>query len=91
MPQIDLTTPEPAVTSYKPVSLELRYDQDKGQYRVHLTLLDSKGDIETHAWHGTEAQTMIEQLNTADLSTTSLWQRILQRLIDDGVFEGTVN
>lgn len=93
MPQIDLTNPEPAVTSYRPVMLELRHDTDHDSFHVHLLLRTNTGETVAENWEGAEAQTMIEQINVGvrDGTGSTLWQQILQRLLDDGRLEGTIS
>ena len=89
MEQLDLTTPivPPATTYYQVVRLVLDW---YGQY-IEIGLRGPNGELQTHGYSGGTAKTLMTQLNTLDLSTTSLQKRILNRLIADGVVIGTVS
>lgn len=102
---IQLTQPEPVIrpgaTSYRPVRLTLDlgviiFPDDSAQidparaYIEALMLGDNGKRFHHMIATGPEAVTLIGQLNTANLSTTSLHRRIMQILIQQGVFEGTI-
>lgn len=95
MEQIDLTVPVPSSGGtgfWRVEDLDLRYrpaDTSKSKIRVGLI-----GDNNTRlvlGYVGTTAHTLIAQLNVANLSTTSLHKRVLNRLIADGKLAGTVS
>lgn len=88
METLALTTPEtkPSNTGYKVVRLLL--DWESALIRIELKGVN--GEIKTHDYAGATATTLMNQLNTMNLSTQSLQKRILNRLISDGVLTGTV-
>lgn len=85
--QIDLTTPI-TVNNYKIARLDLNM---RGQ-RIEVILYDpSTGRDVSFTYTGAVAVTMITQLNKANLSTLSLQRRIFERLIADGLIQGTIS
>lgn len=80
------TVPIPAVSQFTVSTLYLDWP---GQV-IQVTLSGANGQKLTHGWHGATATTLIVQLNKANLSTTSLHRRVIDRLISDGVLSGSV-
>ena len=89
MEQLDLTTPltYPSTTNWKVVKLALDW---YGQF-IEIGLLGSNGERKAHSYSGSTALTLMNQLNTLNLSTISLQKRVLNRLVSDGVIAGTVS
>lgn len=89
MELITLTTPvtTPAITTWRVASLLLDWDGA----RIAITLRGSGGERLTHDYSGATATTLMNALNTANLSTTSLHKRVIQRLVTDGMLTGTIS
>lgn len=87
--QLDLTAPvvPPSITNYKVRYLELNWDAAT----IVVGLKGTNGESFRHAYSGTTATTLMNSLNTLNMSTTSLQKRILNRLVTDGVLAGTVS
>lgn len=90
---INLTSPiaVPAIASYTPLKLELRVSPDP-QIIVYVKDTNGKEEVFTYPCvvggtcaTTTAAQTLalINALNTANLSTRSLWRRVFDRLVAD--------
>lgn len=79
--QYDLTTPIPFAsrTGYKIVSLLLGWENQT----IAITLRGSDNVTLTFYYTGTEAANLMSTLNTANLSTNSLYKRILTKLASD--------
>jgi hypothetical protein len=87
---ITLTTPvtQPAIASFSPGSLYLQLQPDP---RIVITLIrtDGKGEVFEYPAAGTAQDTpakvtaLIDALNTANLSTRSLWRRVFDKLVTD--------
>jgi hypothetical protein len=88
--QINLTTPvqPPALTYYQ--VREIRMNRDDGS-SIYVRLRGTNGESFDRLYEGAAALALINQLNTANLSTQSLERRILLRLIADGVVSGTIS
>ena len=86
--RVDLTTPEtkPANTSYTVARLDL----DWATPRVYVYLLGVNGEPKLFVYTESEARALMVALNKANLSTRSLHQRVLDRLVADGKIDGTV-
>lgn len=69
-----------SITSYRVVRLGL----DWPAQHITVVVLDNQGELTKHAYVGDLAVTLMTQLNTANLSTSSLHKRILERLAADG-------
>ena len=80
--QLDLSAPivPPSITSYRVTVLHL--DWNAPSVKVGLTGSDGSAPIFSYA--GNEASALMTVLNTANLSTTSLQKRVLQKLTTDG-------
>lgn len=66
----------------------IEIDGNLSEIFVHL--LGDQHQVKTHSWKGNAAHTDIVALNKANLSTKSLQKRIMEKLIADGVVEGTI-
>lgn len=89
--QVDLTT---AITNtlWKVGGLNINTGQHTAsQASLSVTLYGANGEIKTHGFTGLQAWNLIKQLNTANLTVTSLEKRILNKLITDGVIAGTIS
>lgn len=88
MEQIDLTTPitKPSVTNYRVNKLDLRW-LDK---HIRIELFSDTGEVLHHSYDGTEATNLMIFLNKANLSTKSLQKRVLEKLVADGVIDGSI-
>lgn len=85
MEQIDLTAP---VSTFRVVRLSLEWDIQK----IRIVLKSAAtGDYIKFSYSGDTALTLMNQLNTMNLTTTSLHKRIINRLIADGLLAGTVS
>jgi hypothetical protein len=94
--RITLTTPiaRPSVADYSLQSLLLdggdpATDADD---RISIRLRPNIPEAEPilHSYVGTEANTLIRQLNTADLRANSLQRRVMNKLILDGIIAGSI-
>lgn len=56
---------------------------------ITVRLIGQSGLTLTHTWRGESADADIVALNKANLSGTSLYRRIINKLIADGVIAGT--
>lgn len=90
---INLTTPisVPAIATFTPMKLEIRVAPDP-QILVYVKDTNGKEEVFTYpcapggpCTHTTPAAvlTLINQLNTANLATRSLWRRVFDRLVAD--------
>jgi len=87
---ITLTTPiaQPAIASYAPGSLHIEL-QPAPRLVITLIRTDGKGEVFEYPAVGTptdtpaKVQTLIEQLNTVNLSTRSLWRRVFDKVVAD--------
>ena len=88
--QIDLSAPrisDPTSTSnLKIVSLTL--DREKNFILIRL---GANGVYVNFIYVGSVARTLMNQLNTANLTNNSLHRRIIQRLINDGKLSGDIS
>ena len=90
--QIDLTQPygtQTQVWRVQRVTLERTLDAEMSY--IEVVLHGANGHVFTHAWRGQTADTMLVALNKADLSVKSLHRRIMEKLIADGVIEGSIS
>lgn len=87
--QITLAVPEtkPVNTSYRVSRLVLDWDGRQ----IVVQLRGTNGEDKSHHYNGAVALALMNQLNTANLSTNSLHKRVLQRLTADGVVSGTLS
>ena len=88
--QIDLTTPDQSTAgtpNYRISSLSLDWDAA----RIDIGLNSASGIRRAFSYSGAAATTLLKALNTANLSTTSLHKRILQRLKTDGHLAGSIS
>jgi hypothetical protein len=71
-----------------PVTLECRITAltfDWTALRVGVTWVDSLGGVHAYAWAGATAETMMTELRSADLSSSSMDERIFGLLQTAGV------
>ena len=52
--------------------------------RIVISVFDPVGDLVKCVYTGSTATTLMTQLNTINLSTSSLHKRVLERLVTDG-------
>ena len=78
--------PEVSNTFYRVGYLLLDWDQA----RIVVHLRGQNLERKEFRYEGSEATTLMTILNTANLSTTSLHKRVLNKLIADGKIAGTV-
>ena len=85
-----LTTPVAKnTTSYRVACLRL---QRLPRPVIIVDVLSDQGDAVTQVYEGETARTLLNQLNTLNLTNNSLEHRILDRLATDGVIgAGTVS
>ena len=76
----------PSITSYRVSLLQLDWDGAA----ITIRLRGPNNEQREHIYSGSTATTLMNQLNTLNMSTTSLHKRLLQRLVSDGVLAGTV-
>lgn len=87
--EIALTVPAGAVTGSTRVQIAVLV-LDVENSLIHIELKGENGLRFVHKYSGAPAATMMTQLNTANLSTRSLQKRILDRLVADGAYTGTI-
>ncbi len=88
--QIDLTTPFPdipGIDSWKVSFLGL----DVEQSTISIGLVSNNGKHTSAQYTGAVAVTLLNALNKANLTVKSLQKRILERLLADGKFDGSVS
>lgn len=95
--RIDLTTPIPSAARWFVQSLTVRRGMtasggvitpNPSDSQITVGLLAENGQVKVWDWTGAPADTLIIALNKANLSTTTLNKRILDKLIADGVIAG---
>ena len=87
---LTLTTPiaQPSRTTYRVQRLTLDWDAAA----IRIDLLGSDGVVVNASYDGAVALALMTTLNSANMSTTSLHKRILQKLQTDGILPaGTVS
>ena len=90
--------PEEVTTSYRVIRMVLDWRAlsapipgEPPQSGLVVIVCESNlGALLTHEYTGDEAIDLMKWMNTANFSTTSMHKRILQKLSNDGVFNGTV-
>lgn len=89
MEQIDLTSPEikPSNTYYRVERLTL----DWPAKAIYVQLKGTNGEAKSFSYSGDIAQILMIALNTANLSIKSLHRRIMERLVTDGLIDGTIS
>jgi len=98
--QFDLTNPDQAVpgtSTYSLVRLDLQFAggsigielRGSNGERKEISLSNSPGDDVTPP--GTEITDLLIALNKANLSTKSLHKRVMEKLIADGLIDGTIS
>jgi len=88
--QLDLTVAitQPARTTYTLSYLGLDWEGSA----ITIRLKGSDGAVLSMGYAGNEATALMTTLNSANLSTISLYKRVLQKLVTDGKLPaGTVN
>lgn len=89
MPEVlTLTLPiaTPSITSYRVSRLVL----DLPAKQLWIALLDNNDQDHGYSYEGDPAVTLMNALNTANLSVKSLQRRILEKLAADGLLVGTI-
>lgn len=84
---ITLSTPIAAVTNFRVDELHLHY---AGAF-IRIVLVAPAGERTSYEYSGAVATTLMNQLNVANLSTTSLHKRVIQRLVSDGKIAGVIS
>lgn len=90
MPEIiTLTAPvtTPNITDYRVIELNFNWDRQA----IAIGLRGTNGERRDHAYYGATATTLMNQLNTANLSVQSLHRRVIARLVADGVLAGAIS
>lgn len=87
--QFDLAAPvtPPSITSWRVDELHLQWTARV----IEVVLVGPNGERKTHLYTGQTAANLMVALNKANLSTSSLQKRVLERLATDGVISGTVS
>lgn len=80
------TVPEvkASITSWTPRHVCLMWEDQ----RVEMSVIANTGEVRQKVYHAGTTPTglaMMRSLNTANLTSNSLWKRTLERLRDDGV------
>lgn len=88
METLSLTNPivPPTVSGFQVILLTLDWESKF----ITIGLKGTNGERLTHHYTGDTAHQFMVLLNKANLSTTSLHKRILQRLNTDGILVGSV-
>ena len=89
MEQIDLTTVEtlPDNNYYRVNELHMYWI---GKF-IRIELRGENGETLEFSYDGDEARSLMLALNKANLSTKSLHKRIMEKLINDGLIDGTIS
>lgn len=88
---LTLTSPPPQppqLTSWRVAQLHLNWT---GANITVVLIGNNNSETLTHTYTGTTATTFMNALNKANLSTTSLHKRVIERLVTDGVIAGTIS
>lgn len=98
MEELILTSPvvqSKTTTKYRVASITLDLDTRASAGDppglIAITLRSNLNEAIYHTYTGTIASTLIRQLNVVNLSTKSLHKRIIERLVSDGILEGTIS
>lgn len=59
--------------------------------RVDIVLMGENGETLSHTYTGAEATSLMISLNKANLSIKSLHRRIMEKLIADGILQGSIS
>ena len=86
--QLDLTTPIPAKPGRNSYTVDELHLQIGGK-RIDIWLKADNGERLQHVYRGEEAVSILASLNK--MASPSLLQRVMQRLIDDQVLDGTLS
>jgi hypothetical protein len=85
--RVDVGTPiVKTITTWRVNVFSVKPEQDT----IFIQVIANTGETRDKSYTGPVGRTLISGLNTANLTTRSLYQRILDRLIADGVIAGTV-
>ena len=86
MENINLTSPD-SVTSYRVSKISFDWDKEK----IVVVVIDNHNKDKTVIYSGPTAVTLMNLLNTVNLTNNSLHKRILNQLASDGyISAGTV-
>lgn len=88
MEKLTLTTAVtfPNIVDYKILRLILDWQEEF----IDIKYQANTGETKSYRYFGTQARTMMLQLNKVNLSTKSLHKRIWEQLIVDGIITGTI-
>lgn len=98
--RLDIAVPIPATTCWrvKDINLSLgisatggNFTVDPAQAIVEVVLVGDNGKRLEHRFTGQAAHNDIIALNKVNLSTKSLQKRILEKLVADGLIDGTIS
>ena len=88
--QLNLAAPAqaaPGTVTWKPFLLHLEWEQET----IKVAFRGDNGEYTSVGYVGAAAATLLAALNTADLSVKSLHRRIMERVLADGKFDGTIS
>lgn len=87
METLTIASPPPQQTTWRVNEVYFNWDAAS----IQIGLKGTNGEAKHHGYSGAVAQSLLVALNKANLSTTSLHRRIIDRLIADGVIAGSVS
>lgn len=87
MEQVDIAPVQPPAKTHYRIS---RLTLDWEAACIDIVLKDNTGGTQTHTYSGAEATSLMQVLNTTNLTTNSLHKRTLAKLIADGKLAGTI-
>lgn len=90
--QVDLSTPitKPSITSYRVRSITMDWGVTVDQAFISITVIGPNNEESHFSYERQTARTLLNQLNTMNLTSNSLQRRILARLIADQHLAGTI-
>lgn len=77
----------PSITTYRVVYLAFDWENPS----ITVGLRGTNSERVNHSYSDATATTLMNQLNVANLSLTSLHKRVIQRLVSDGKIAGTIS
>jgi hypothetical protein len=86
---ITLTVPivPPSLTNYRVNSLAFDWDAAS----ITVGLKGPNGESRFHSYNGATATTLMNAVNKANHSTTSIQRQVINRLVSDGILSGSVS
>lgn len=90
---VTLSSPitKPSITTYRVRNLALEWGNTVEQAFISIMVVGPNNEEANFVYSGQIARTLLNQVNTMNLSTTSLQKRILQRLIADQHLSGAIS